>query len=157
MKFSEMPPLVGPDALSPPVPGLADDGELARWQDLLAQVGRELAEPLTAALERVTTFSTSQPPVVSTTTCAANLGTTRVYNINYLNAFSATNEALPYATVVGGGLPPSPVGGLVLLGPNNLVPFCIGCSAASPLESRRAGSLSNVTKPIGRSYWYLKQ
>lgn len=59
MKFSEMPPLVGPDALSPPVPGLADDGELARWQDLLAQVGRELAEPLTAALERVTTFSTT--------------------------------------------------------------------------------------------------
>jgi CheY-like chemotaxis protein len=27
--------------------------ELARWQDLLSQVGRELAEPLTAALERV--------------------------------------------------------------------------------------------------------
>lgn len=59
MKFSEMPPLVGPDTLPSPALMPADDGELARWQGLLAQVGRELAEPLTAALERVTTFSTT--------------------------------------------------------------------------------------------------
>jgi CheY-like chemotaxis protein len=32
---------------------------LSRWQDLLGQVGRELAEPLTAALERVTTLTTT--------------------------------------------------------------------------------------------------
>lgn len=36
-----------------------DDAELARWQELLGQVGRELAEPLTAALERVTTLTTT--------------------------------------------------------------------------------------------------
>lgn len=35
------------------------DQELARWHELLAQVGRQLAEPLTAALERVTTLSTT--------------------------------------------------------------------------------------------------
>lgn len=33
--------------------------ELARWQELLAQAGRELAEPLTAALERVATLTTT--------------------------------------------------------------------------------------------------
>jgi hypothetical protein len=33
--------------------------ELVRWQDLLGQVGRELAEPLTAALERVSTLTTT--------------------------------------------------------------------------------------------------
>lgn len=38
--------------------GVSDD-ELRRWQELLAQVGRELAEPLTAALERVTTLTTT--------------------------------------------------------------------------------------------------
>lgn len=147
------------NSLTPITPGVKPtDAALSAkkgWYLALSSTEQVVTSALT--LFGVTTFSTSQPPVVSTTTCAANLGTTRVYNINYLNAFSATNEALPYATVVGGGLPPSPVGGLVLLGPNNLVPFCIGCSAASPLESRRAGSLSNVTKPIGRSYWYLKQ
>lgn len=31
----------------------------AHWHELLAQVGRELAEPLTAALERVTTLTTT--------------------------------------------------------------------------------------------------
>lgn len=44
----------------PPGPlGDPDEIELARWQDLLGQVGRELAEPLTAALERVTTLTTT--------------------------------------------------------------------------------------------------
>lgn len=38
---------------------LATDEELARWHELLGQVGRELAEPLTAALERVTTLTTT--------------------------------------------------------------------------------------------------
>ena len=33
--------------------------ELRRWQALLAQVGRDLAEPLTAALERVTILNTT--------------------------------------------------------------------------------------------------
>lgn len=36
-----------------------DERELARWQELLAQAGRELAEPLTAALERVATLTTT--------------------------------------------------------------------------------------------------
>jgi len=37
----------------------SDVQELARWHELLAQAGRELAEPLTAALERVTTLTTT--------------------------------------------------------------------------------------------------
>lgn len=36
-----------------------DNAELARWHERLGQVGRELAEPLTAALERVTTLTTT--------------------------------------------------------------------------------------------------
>ncbi|MBI2732687.1 MAG: hypothetical protein HYX44_05105 [Aquabacterium sp.] len=37
----------------------AGDEDPARWHELLGQVGRELAEPLTAALERVTTLTTT--------------------------------------------------------------------------------------------------
>ncbi|MDI1259322.1 hypothetical protein [Aquabacterium sp.] len=37
----------------------ADECELVRWQELLAQAGRELAEPLTTALERVATLTTT--------------------------------------------------------------------------------------------------
>lgn len=46
--------------ISPNEPPLSpDDCELARWQELLAQAGRELAEPLTTALERVATLTTT--------------------------------------------------------------------------------------------------
>ena len=44
----------------PDAPRLSpDELELARWQELLAQAGRELAEPLTTALERVATLTTT--------------------------------------------------------------------------------------------------
>ncbi|WP_179950592.1 hypothetical protein [Aquabacterium olei] len=43
----------------PPENDAATDAELDRWHELVAQVGRELAEPLTAALERVTTLTTT--------------------------------------------------------------------------------------------------
>lgn len=71
MNFSQIPTLsdVAPNGLRhdphrtasdlPAGDGPADGAELARWQSLLAQVGRDLAEPLTTALERVTTLSTS--------------------------------------------------------------------------------------------------
>jgi CheY-like chemotaxis protein len=36
-----------------------DEQEMQRWHELVGQLGRELAEPLTAALERVTTLTTS--------------------------------------------------------------------------------------------------
>lgn len=46
--------------VTPDAPSLsAHERELARWQELLAQAGRELAEPLTAALERVATLTTT--------------------------------------------------------------------------------------------------
>ena len=66
MKFSEMPPLVGPDALSPPVPGLADDGELARWQkqiDTLTTTIKTIARTTTTTrTTRTTTNSPSECP-----------------------------------------------------------------------------------------------
>jgi type IV pilus assembly protein PilY1 len=105
----------------------------------------------------VTTFSTSQAPLVNAETCRANLGTTRVYNINYLNAFSASNEALPYGEVAGGGLPPSPVGGQVKLEDGRVVSFCIGCRTESPLESQVAPEPSTSVKPLNRVFWFLRQ
>ncbi|RTL33087.1 MAG: hypothetical protein EKK47_02785 [Burkholderiales bacterium] len=48
-----------PENTPPGEQAAISDEELARWQELLAQVGRELAEPLTTALERVTTLTTT--------------------------------------------------------------------------------------------------
>lgn len=47
------------EAPTPPASDAAVDQALARWHELLGQLGRELAEPLTAALERVTTLTTT--------------------------------------------------------------------------------------------------
>ena len=63
----------------------------------------------------VTTFSTHTPAVPVSGECTSNLGTARVYNINYLNATSANGTASPFQVVAGGGLPPSPVAGMVTL------------------------------------------
>lgn len=52
-------PLLQPDASAEQDDGQLDDAELARWHELTGQIGRELAEPLTAALERVTTLTTT--------------------------------------------------------------------------------------------------
>jgi type IV pilus assembly protein PilY1 len=64
---------------------------------------------------------------------------------------------LRYEDVVGDGLPPSATAGLVTLDTGQTVPFCIGCSGDSPLESKKPTSSSSSIMPKGRLYWYLQK
>lgn len=105
----------------------------------------------------VVTFSTHQPAVTLSSACGNNLGTTRVYNVSYLNAASANGTGVRYEDVAGDGLPPSPVAGRVTLDDGTTVPFCIGCSKDSPLEGAPPLSLSSVVQPKGRLYWYIEK
>jgi type IV pilus assembly protein PilY1 len=105
----------------------------------------------------VTTFSTHQPAVPTPGTCGPNLGTTQVYNISYTNAASANGTGLRYQDVVGGGLPPSPVAGMVTLDDGTTVPFIIGARPDSPLEGAPPTSPSTVVQPKSRVYWYIQQ
>ncbi len=104
------------------------------------------------------TFSTHQPSTTSANSCSANLGTSNVYNILYSNAAPASGNGR-YQRIVGDGLPPSPVAGLVTLDNGNTVPFVIGASPNSPLEATRGGTTpsSSVTQPKSRVYWYVQQ
>jgi type IV pilus assembly protein PilY1 len=107
------------------------------------------------------TFSTHEPAVMAPNTCSANnLGLARVYNISYLNAASHGNgversEELPSEI----GLPPSPVAGLVTLDDGRTVPFCIGCTADSPLEGSepKIPPASMPAQPKNRVYWYIER
>jgi type IV pilus assembly protein PilY1 len=103
----------------------------------------------------VTTFSTHVPPV-SASSCTRNLGSTRVYNINYADATSANSTANRYEHVTGDGLPPSPVAGKVLID-GTAIPFCIGCSKDSPLEGKKAVQSSSISRARTRLYWYLEK
>ena len=107
-----------------------------------------------------TTFSTHTPTAPTPGACVSNLGTARVYNIAYANA--AGMDGTRYQTVAGGGLPPSPVAGMVKLdgpggpGTGPTVPFVIGAKADSPLEGGKPTPPTTTTQPKGRAYWYIQ-
>jgi len=104
----------------------------------------------------VVTFSTHEPAVTSgpaTPGTCSNLGTTRVYNVGYEFAKPVADSR--YEDVAGDGLPPTATAGLVTLDTGETVPFCIGCSSDSPLESKLPTASSSSVMPKGRLYWYL--
>ncbi len=105
----------------------------------------------------VTNFSTHQPAVAGVSACTTDLGTTLLYQLNYKNAGSANGTASRFEDVAGDGLPPSPVAGQVTLDDGTTVPFCIGCSKDSPLESKMPGGMGGVVQPKGRLYWYIQK
>jgi type IV pilus assembly protein PilY1 len=104
------------------------------------------------------TFSTHQPAVAASAgSCGSNLGTALVYNIAYTNA--AGTGGVRYQDLGGDGLPPSPVAGQVTLDNGQTVPFCIGCSASSPLEGKykTKPTSASASSYKSRVYWYIEQ
>lgn len=99
-------------------------------------------------------FSTHQPDQGLVTGCSAKLGESRAYSINYKNAEGANDER--YVDLVGDGLPPSPVAGLVTLDDGSTVPFCIGCGD-KPLEGTEPPLPPSASQPKARVYWNVEQ
>lgn len=98
----------------------------------------------------ITYFSTHEPSIFSAESCTNNLGTARSYALDYTTAFGENAE------IVGGGLPPSPVAGLVTLDNKKTVPFCIGCSPTSSLEGGEPPSPPTATQPKARVFWNIQ-
>lgn len=108
------------------------------------------------------TFSTHIPTAPDASACTSSLGTAQVYNINYLDASPVGQSGSRYAQVSGGGLPPSPVSGMVTVtnpvtGQPMTVPFIIGASPLSPVEVKLKNSGSGVTGNKERVYWYIQK
>jgi type IV pilus assembly protein PilY1 len=104
----------------------------------------------------VLTFSTHIPTQPNSGACTT-LGTASVYNINYRNAKSENGLGQRYETIVGGGLPPSPVAGMVTLDDGSTVPFLIGGSGSSPLEGGEPPLPDSAKQPKARVYWNIEQ
>jgi type IV pilus assembly protein PilY1 len=104
------------------------------------------------------TFSTHKPAVPNGS-CGSNLGTAQVYNLAYTNAASLNGTDSRFQSISGGGLPPSPVAGMVTLDNGQTVPFCIGCSANSPLDGtlKIKPSSGSSTAYKSRLYWYIQK
>jgi len=104
-----------------------------------------------------TTFSTHTPTVPVANACTSNLGTARVYNVRFANAAAANGTNNRDEEIAGGGLPPSPVAGMVELDDGTVVPFVIGADSDSPLESSLPSSPSTGTQPKSLTYWLIDQ
>lgn len=109
-----------------------------------------------------TYFGTNQPTAPSANSCTATLGIARGYSIKPLTGTYTSTE------FDGGGLPPSPVSGLVNItvivngvATTRLVPFLIG-GGGSPdcVGPDCSSSLGSIKPPINvntsrrRAYWY---
>jgi type IV pilus assembly protein PilY1 len=110
-----------------------------------------------------TYVGTNTPQVPTSSTCTT-LGTARGYAINFLTGGAIPGGSL-YTTFATGGLPPSPVAGLVdvmVNGKDRLVPFCLGCGDPTGAGGPDATSSIGGGKPKipippirKRIYWYL--
>jgi type IV pilus assembly protein PilY1 len=102
-----------------------------------------------------TTFSTHTPVVPTVGGCTSNLGTAKVYNISYENAASTNGTIWRSEVVVGGGLPPSPVAGMVTLDDGTVMPFIIGADPNSPLQGGEPVPSNIAEQSKGVTYWYI--
>jgi len=105
-----------------------------------------------------TTFSTHTPVPAGATSCGvSSLGTARVYNVSYKNAATQNGTNNRSEVIAGGGLPPSPVGGMVRLDTGELVPFLIGGEPDSPLQGFLPHGPNVGSQPKAITYWYIQK
>ncbi|HEU0225706.1 MAG TPA: hypothetical protein VFR29_09740, partial [Steroidobacteraceae bacterium] len=136
-------------------PDAADLAAMKGWSlDL-----RDHEQVVTAAITvfGTTTFSTHTPAVPLVGACSSNLGTARVYNVRFANAAAIGPANNRDEEVSGGGLPPSPVAGMVELDDGRIVPFVIGSVGDSSLESSLPGAPATGTQPKSLTYWFIEQ
>ena len=111
------------------------------------------------AVMGVVTFSTHTPIPTDPNSCGSNLGLARVYNLGFMDGRPVGTAR--FVPITGGGLPPSPVAGMVTVehpvtGENITAPFIIGASGDSPLEGVSPDPIVTPARYKTRTYWYLQ-
>ena len=104
-------------------------------------------------------FGTNKPITVAA--CSPNLGEARSYAMSFLDgsgtrppAGDNPNDNAYSEVLTGGGLPPSPIAGLVDIN-GTIVPVCLGCGERR--SAFEAGTPSIDPKPLRRkTYWKFK-
>lgn len=143
------------------------DGTLSGYFINLASTEKSVNAPVT--VYGTTYFGTNKPAEPSATQCTANLGEARGYALNPFTGQFSSN------LFDGGGLPPSPVAGLVTIsyrGSDNVIhnllrKFCIGCAGSPPVAGGTPPAACNsalenclpsqsITGSLKRTYWFTK-
>ncbi|QQD17022.1 hypothetical protein I6N98_11595 [Spongiibacter nanhainus] len=92
-------------------------------------------------------FGTNQPDVPAEGSCTANLGNAGAYVIDLFTGETQRN------IFSGGGLPPSPIAGLVTID-GKTVPFIIGGAGPSPFDPSMPEMPADNRRE--RTFWYFK-
>jgi len=115
-----------------------------------------------------TFFGTNMPKAVDPKSCEPNLGIARGYALNFLTGTAAVgdrdkngsiNKSDLYTTFKGGGLPPTPVSGVVQISESKTVRFVIG-GGGSGTEGSVIEGVKTQVNPSGtrtRVFWYFKK
>jgi type IV pilus assembly protein PilY1 len=113
----------------------------------------------------VTYFSTNKPTPPDQNSCLANLGEARAYAVDFLtggagidrNGDGTKNSTDLSVKLSGGGLPPSPVGGVVQLDDGKLVDFVIGSGSGAGPDANSAIGVGHpniqIPKTRKKLYW----
>lgn len=114
--------------------------------------GSKLGEQVVNASTTIggyTYFGTNQPRPSDANSCSANLGNARAYKISFLTGAGG------FTNLDGGGLPPSPVAGLVTVnvnGSDTVLPFLLGGGGgwlSGQVGGHSCSPLANGTLPEG--------
>lgn len=140
----------------PPATTSTYDNSLKGYYITLGAGEKVVNAPLTVA--GYTYFGTNTPATPISNSCTANLGIAKGYRIKPL---TGTTDFVIYD---GGGLPPSPVAGSVIVNVNGeemTLPFCIGCGGdpgcvGSDCKTAIGGGKPPISVSTSRSrtYWY---
>ncbi|MEY4643614.1 MAG: hypothetical protein RLZZ596_445 [Pseudomonadota bacterium] len=135
------------------------DGTRKGYFVTLANTGEKSVNAATT-VQGITYFGTNQPEAPSGNSCSANLGVARGYA---LSPFAGTRSVSNFD---GGGLPPSPVAGIVNIQVGDKTvqqQFCIGCGGSSGAiggDAKSGFGISNPNKTVPmsprRTYWYKR-
>jgi len=133
------------------VAGLAEGETLSRWGWKFPLDDHEQVVSGALTISNEVYFSTHIPEVYVDGACDGDLGDANTYSLDYLSAEGEVNA------IIGGGLPPTPVAGKVLI--NDVpVPFCIGCGGEnSPIGGTEVTGGATWTQPKNRVYWNIEQ
>ncbi len=149
------------DPASTAIPTEAELAAKKGWYLQFGSGNHDKEQVVTSAIAvlGVVTFSTHRPTAPDVSSCGSNLGEARVYNIGFVDSRPAKTER--FSIVTGGGLPPSPVSGMVTVNvPSKgqvTLPFVIGMSSDSSLEAESPIPIVTPASYKTRAYWYLQQ
>jgi type IV pilus assembly protein PilY1 len=141
--------------VSSETPSAADLATKKGWYLALSSSEQVVTSAITVF--NTITFSTHKPTQPETGACTS-LGTATVYNVDYRDADPNAPGSIDRGSIiVGGGLPPSPVAGMVTLDNGTTVPFIIGGGTDSALQGGKPPAPSVVNRPKAKVYWNIKK